>query len=260
MSQHPLTETLVRRESGVAIALLSALLLSFLIFYYGGLSLCSAAAAGMTFGLIQAASGYMYWYINSYISSIPGKVVMAILVLLVSLTGAFVALLLCGIEQPKHFLVQVPLMVIYGIFCWVVLLMWYGQIVGKSQMTEVEQELKEAVAPSPEEDLISRISVKEGSQIHIVHVEELHYIQAYGDYVILITAKGKYIKEQTMKYFELHLPSTFVRIHRSCIVNSEVIARVELFGKQSYNVYLKDGNTLKASTTGYKFLKEKLSL
>jgi DNA-binding LytR/AlgR family response regulator len=63
-----------------------------------------------------------------------------------------------------------------------------------------------------------------------------------------------------MKYFESHLPPAFVRIHRSCIVNSEVISRVELFGKESYNVYLKDGNTLKASTTGYKFLKEKLSL
>ena len=45
-------------------------------------------------------------------------------------------------------------MVVYGIFCWVILMMWYGQIVGKSQMTEVEQELKEAVSPSPEEELI----------------------------------------------------------------------------------------------------------
>jgi len=260
MNQHPLSETMTRRESGAAAAVLSAILLPALLFLYGGLDLYCSAAAGITFILILAAAGYMYWYINSYISSIPGKVVMTLLVMLVGLAGAFVALLTIGIDDPELFLFQIPLLVVFGLFCWVILLMWYGQIVGKSQMQEVEQDLKEAVAPSPDEESITRISVKEGTQIHIVHIEELLYIQAYGDYVLLITNGGRHIKEQTMKYFETHLPSSFVRIHRSCIVNTDVIARVELFGKESYNVYLKDGNTLKASTTGYKLLKEKLAL
>nr|WP_317128336.1 LytTR family DNA-binding domain-containing protein [Parabacteroides goldsteinii] len=52
----------------------------------------------------------------------------------------------------------------------------------------------------------------------------------------------------------------FIRIHRSCIVNSEQIMRVELFGKESYQVRLKTGVCLRASLTGYKLLKERLSL
>lgn len=66
-----------------------------------------------------------------------------------------------------------------------------------------------------------------------------------------------------MKYFERSLPSPeFVRIHRSYIVNTEQILRVELFGKETYQVRLrlKDGTYLRASSAGYKLLKERLSL
>ena len=54
---------------------------------------------------------------------------------------------------------------------------------------------------------IDRITVKDGSRIHIIKVEDLLYIQACGDYTTLVTPDGEYIKEQTMKYFETHLPA-----------------------------------------------------
>ena len=64
-----------------------------------------------------------------------------------------------------------------------------------------------------------------------------------------------------MKYFEQSLPSpAFVRIHRSTIVHTAQIARIELFGKETYQVRLKNGVTLRASYSGYKLLKEKLAL
>jgi len=64
-----------------------------------------------------------------------------------------------------------------------------------------------------------------------------------------------------MKYFETHLdPSVFTRIHRSFIVNLNAIARLELYDKEQYVVKLKDDTVLKASSAGYKTLKEKLNL
>lgn len=127
-------------------------------------------------------------------------------------------------------------------------------------MQQMEENIRKETPVTERGEVIDRISVKEGSKIHIVRLEELLYLQAYGDYVMLFTENGKYIKEQTMKYFEMHLPLSFVRIHRSCIVNSEKITRVELFSKESYNVYLQNGSSLRASTAGYKLLKEKLYL
>ncbi len=63
-----------------------------------------------------------------------------------------------------------------------------------------------------------------------------------------------------MRWFEEHLPDHFVRIHRSCIVNIDEIARVELFGKENYHVRLKNGTVLKASISGYRLLKIRLDL
>jgi DNA-binding LytR/AlgR family response regulator len=73
---------------------------------------------------------------------------------------------------------------------------------------------------------------------------------------MIIATDGKYLKEQTMKYFESHLPkSLFVRVHRSYIVNIEYISAIESYGKQNQQVLLKNGEWLKVSLAGYKALK-----
>ena len=124
--------------------------------------------------------------------------------------------------------------------------------------------MEEKTAPPPTtvpEEILDRISVKDGTRIHIIPIKEIFYLQACGDYVTLFTTSGQHVKEQTMKYFERSLPSPeFVRIHRSYIVNTEQILGVELFGKETYRVRLKDGTYLRASSAGYKLLKERLSL
>ena len=110
-------------------------------------------------------------------------------------------------------------------------------------------------------NFIERIALKTGQKIHVILIPDLVYIQSDGDYVQLITENGKYIKEETMKYFEANLhPQKFVRIHRSYIVNVEKIARIELFEKNSQILILKNGHQIKASTTGYKMLREILNL
>ena len=75
----------------------------------------------------------------------------------------------------------------------------------------------------PEEaECIDRITVKDGTHIHLIRTDELLYIQACGDYVTLVTPSGQYVKEQTMKYFDAHLPSAgFVRVHRSAAVKRD---------------------------------------
>jgi two-component system LytT family response regulator len=92
-------------------------------------------------------------------------------------------------------------------------------------------------------------------------VNEIIYLEAEGDYVMIHIKDGNYLKEKTMKYFESHLdPEKFIRIHRSFIVNAEAIERIELYDKESYAVLLKNGASLKASTSGYKLLKQILHM
>ncbi|MDR0714960.1 MAG: LytTR family DNA-binding domain-containing protein [Bacteroidales bacterium] len=119
------------------------------------------------------------------------------------------------------------------------------------------QSLRETVS-SPAGEL-TRIAVKDRQQIHVVPIDDIDYIEAEGDYVKLHTGKKIFLKEKTMKYLEENLPSQFIRIHRSYIVNVNRVSKIELYEKESYRVYLKDGILLKASSGGYKALKEAVS-
>ena len=63
-----------------------------------------------------------------------------------------------------------------------------------------------------------------------------------------------------MKYFEENLSAkSFIRIHRSYIVNVEFIDEIQQYEKDSYIVILKNKTSLKVSKSGFKNLKETLN-
>lgn len=110
-------------------------------------------------------------------------------------------------------------------------------------------------------ECLQRVAVKSGTKIEIIAASNITFIESEGDYVMIHTKEGKFLKEKTMKYFEQHLDTdTFIRIHRSFIININEISRIELFEKESYLVKLKTGEQVKASNAGYKALKEMLKL
>ncbi|RLD34525.1 MAG: DNA-binding response regulator [Bacteroidetes bacterium] len=106
---------------------------------------------------------------------------------------------------------------------------------------------------------IERIFVKTGSKIDVIPVTEIVRIEAQDDYVDIITAKGKFLKKETMNYLEKALPeNTFVRVHRSHIVNINNIQKIEKYGKDSSVVILKDGSSVQVSKSRIKELKNQL--
>ena len=110
-------------------------------------------------------------------------------------------------------------------------------------------------------EILQRIAVKSGQKIHVIAVDDIIYIGAEGDYVMIYAKDNRFLKEKTMKYMESHLdPSQFVRIHRSTILNVNFLLRVEIYDKESYSVLLKNNTNLKASISGYKLLKQLLKL
>lgn len=138
-----------------------------------------------------------------------------------------------------------------------------GKAVAKLQSgLAVQPEVQKIIQTADEkEELLQRIAVKTRHKVHVIGVNEIIFLEAEGDYVMIHTKDGNYLKEKTMKYFETHLDSEkFIRIHRSYIVNAESIERIELYDKESYSVLLKNGSSLRASTSGYKQLKQILHM
>jgi two-component system, LytTR family, response regulator len=106
-------------------------------------------------------------------------------------------------------------------------------------------------------EIIERVVVKTGSKITVIPVDEIKYIEAKDDYVMIHSAGGNFLKQKTMKYFEEHLPpSGFVRIHRSYIASIKEIKNIELLEKESYIATLSNMDKLPVSKNGYDKLKE----
>jgi two-component system, LytTR family, response regulator len=109
-------------------------------------------------------------------------------------------------------------------------------------------------------ELLSRIVVKLGTKIRIIPVETIEYLESEDDFVMIYCKEGHFLKQKTMKYFETHLdPKKFIRIHRSCIVNTTQLAEIQQYGKESWILLTKQGTKLKISKSGYLTLKQFLS-
>lgn len=105
---------------------------------------------------------------------------------------------------------------------------------------------------------IKRIVIKNGSKIEMVNFDELYFVESYGDYVWLHSTKGKFLKQKTMKELEELLGEDFLRVHRSYLVNTVFIQKLELYERNSYQLLLKNGERLAVSKSGYKTLKDTL--
>jgi two-component system LytT family response regulator len=123
---------------------------------------------------------------------------------------------------------------------------------------ELKQKL-ENTAKQAEES--SRIVVKNNLEISIVSVSDVHYIEAFDDYVKIFTKDTFFLKKKTMNYYEEVLdPGQFFRTHRSFIINIRELTRIEPLEKNTYLAILKSGRRVPLSRSGYLKLKEKLGL
>jgi|SRR6478752_117872 len=117
----------------------------------------------------------------------------------------------------------------------------------------------ESAALSPVQQ--NRVVVKDGSKIKIIPVSQMQYLEAADDYVKIFTAEGSFLKKKTMSYFEQSLqPFHFVRVHRSYIVNTQLITRIDAYEKDSHLLLLNTGAKLPVSKAGYTRLKEVLGI
>ena len=88
-------------------------------------------------------------------------------------------------------------------------------------------------------------------------MERIDFVEAQDDYLEFASGGKRFRKQQTMSDLESQVdPTRFVRIHRSFIMNIERLARIDLYGKDSWLAILADGTKLPMSRTGHAKLKE----
>lgn len=112
-----------------------------------------------------------------------------------------------------------------------------------------------------EESSLERIVVKNGTQIKIIPVQQILFLEAYDDYVKIHTSEGMFLKNKTMSSFEKQLDNKqFVRVHRSFIVKVDQLQKIEPMEKDSYIATLLSGGKVNISKSGYARLKQIIGL
>jgi two-component system LytT family response regulator len=114
-------------------------------------------------------------------------------------------------------------------------------------------------AARPDGGDLERILVRDGSDVRVVPVESVDYIEARDDAVSIHVGGQAHLKAQRLSTLEERLdPKRFIRVHRSFILNIDRLRSIELYAKDSRIAILADGTKVPVSRSGYTRLRELL--
>jgi two-component system LytT family response regulator len=119
-------------------------------------------------------------------------------------------------------------------------------------LAEVAPEAAENMSDSPEAPASNRfeklINIKDRGQIFRVDVDTIERIDAAGDYMCIYTGDNTLILRETMKDLEKRLdPRRFQRVHRSTIVNLDLVKQVKPHTNGECFLVLDSGAQVKVS-------------
>jgi two-component system LytT family response regulator len=122
----------------------------------------------------------------------------------------------------------------------------------REALAEVAPEAAAEISENAEAPSASRfekmINIKDRGQIFRVDVDNIERIDAAGDYMCIYTAENTLILRETMKDLEKRLdPRRFQRVHRSTIVNLDLVKQVKPHTNGECFLVLDSGAQVKVS-------------
>lgn len=123
----------------------------------------------------------------------------------------------------------------------------------KEVLAEVAPEAADEMATSDNTEMASNrfeklINIKDRGQIFRVDVDTIERIDAAGDYMCIYTGDNTLILRETMKDLEKRLdPRRFQRVHRSTIVNLDLVRQVKPHTNGECFLVLDSGASVKVS-------------
>jgi len=273
--RHPAFQTFPRQILYLSLCILTGLALTLCLSGLVQVALGTLLLDGLMQAVLGGLLAYLLWFVVFYadlsggqpLQRIVNHSAMLVLLLLIWAGGGYLLELLFFPASALALSNALPMKVVFGLLVFLNVIRLYQDWKREKELQE-EDELPLSAAVSSISSVsnvpstyLETISVKTGQKIHLIQVSDILFLQAEGDYVMIHTPEGKFLKEQTMKYFEENLPAErFIRIHRSSIVHADCISKIELYEKQNYRITLKTGQQLRASVGGYKQLKTALKL
>lgn len=125
------------------------------------------------------------------------------------------------------------------------------------------QQLEQLITQQTKTTKPFALPIKTGNSIRLMDFEDIVYLKAADKYVRIFANDGKdYLSERSLSLLVAQLPTNFIRVHRSFIINSSYIQEIQKYFKG--NLVIQLNNSAETSIiTGTKYvanLKSKLGL
>ena len=101
--------------------------------------------------------------------------------------------------------------------------------------------------PQPPSPPLTTLLVTEGRTSITIALSTISHIQSADPYIAIYASGKKHLMAQSLSGIMTLLDARFVRIHRSTIVNTEVVRKWTSRGNGDYDVMLSDGTMLRLS-------------
>ncbi len=125
------------------------------------------------------------------------------------------------------------------------------------------RQLEQLISQQPKTTKLFALPIKIGDRIRLMDFEDIVYLKAEDKYVRVFNRDGKdYLSERSLKTLEAQLPTNFIRVHRSFIINSNYIQEIQKYFKGNLVIQLNNSSET-SIITGTKYvtsLKAKLGL
>ena len=95
---------------------------------------------------------------------------------------------------------------------------------------------------------VERIPANRNGRIHLIPVSSIERIEAMGNYAKINSKSHGYEVRDTLQSLESKLdPKTFVRVHRSTIINLDYVREVQTWFRGGHQILMKDGTQVRLS-------------
>lgn len=154
-------------------------------------------------------------------------------------------ILLLGFIGPQEIIILLIFMVIPGIVGIVLLILLIRYLIRKNR-TRKNTEQPQVQIKNQQETLVTAekikayYPVKEGNKITLIRFDEIVDLSAGNNFVFLTDSTGKeYLVDSSLADLEQKFPKEFIRIHKSTVVNRNLIHEVKKLGNGRFDLVMK---------------------
>ena len=105
----------------------------------------------------------------------------------------------------------------------------------------------------------THIFVQKSEKLFNLPVEEIVYLEASGDYTVITTKNDQFVSSSGIgKLEEIMDPDTFIRVHRSTIINLNYLKEIERHFNGGMVVKMQSGKSFPVSRTYAKLIRKKV--